>query len=192
MRLSVLMFVCLLFSFSSSWTEDIVVFTDPESLQRQIEAGYDLNKLNEFEQTPLMEAAFWNTIENARILVRAGANVRKRNRFGKSAIFYAAIYGRLEIAKLLVQSGASTRLLDAKDNENYTPLHLAALNGKVDVVKYLLSLGADVNNVNVKGRSILSSVLNAELPVNNESDIKAVLIRHGAIEISRFSEKEEN
>ena len=189
MRLSVLMFVCLLFSFTSSWTEDIVVFTDPESLQRQIEAGYDLNKLDTFERTPLMSAAFWNTIENARILVRAGANVRKRNRYGRSAIFYAAIYGRLEIVNLLVQSGAFP---DAKDNNSYTPLHFAALNGKVDVVKYLLSLGADVNNVNVKGRSILSSVLNAELPVNNESDIKAVLIRHGAIEISRFSEKEEN
>ena len=189
MRLSVLMFVCLLFSFSSSWPEDIWVFTDSESLKRQIEAGYDLNKLNEFDQTPLMDTAFWNTIENARILVRAGANVRKRNRYGRSAIFYAAIYGRVEIAKLLVQSGAFP---DARDNENYTPLHLAALNGKVDVVKYLLSLGADVNNVNVRGRSILSAVLNSEVPVNNESDVKAVLIRHGAIEISRFSEKDEN
>lgn len=189
MRLSVLMFVCLLFSFSSSWTEDIWVFTDSDSLKRQIEAGYDLNKLNEFDQTPLMDAAFWNTIENARILLRAGATVRKRNRAGRSAIFYAAIYGRLEIAKLLVQSGAFP---DAKDNNSYTPLHFAAINGKVDVAKYLLSLGADVNNVNVAGRSILSSVLNSEVPVNNESDIKAVLIRHGAIEISRFGEKDKD
>ncbi|CEF69399.1 Ankyrin repeat and Ankyrin repeat-containing domain-containing protein [Strongyloides ratti] len=35
--------------------------------------------------------------------------------------------------------------VDVRDDDNYTPLHIAASNGFVDIVKLLISYGADVN-----------------------------------------------
>ncbi len=169
-----------LFLVNNAWSEDISVLSTSDELKQQIALGYDLNKIDEFQQTPLMNAVYWNKIENARLLLEAGANVNKRNRYGRTAIIHAAIYGRLEIAKLLVRFGA---YFDDKDYESYTTLHFASINGKVELVKYLISLGANVNNVNVKGKSILYSVQNTELQSYNRKRVTEILTENGAVEI---------
>ena len=42
---------------------------------------------------------------------------------------------------------AEPSLLNEKDEEGYTPLHLAVIAGNGDIVKFLIQQGADINAV---------------------------------------------
>jgi len=50
--------------------------------------------------------------------------------------------------KYFVSKGAN---VNAKDNYDYTPLHVAAYYGKIDIVKFLVSKGSDVHARNNEG-----------------------------------------
>ena len=69
---------------------------------------------------------------------------------------YAAKSGNREITRLLVKGGAS---LDITDEWNNTPLSLALGNGHSSVVKILVEHGADINQVNGLGRSLLTEAI---------------------------------
>jgi len=47
-----------------------------------------------------------------------------------------------DVVKLLLSRGSE---VNAKDNNGYTPLHIAALNGCYDIIKILIESGADKN-----------------------------------------------
>ena len=44
-------------------------------------------------------------------------------------------------------------LINEKDDEGYTPLHLAVISGNKAIVKYLISKGADFNAVDNENHS---------------------------------------
>ncbi len=56
--------------------------------------------------------------------------------------------------------GRLSKVVNAKDEYGYTPLHLAAYSGKLDTVKYLISKGADVNTKNKCGVTTLHIAAN--------------------------------
>ncbi|XP_026868130.1 protein phosphatase 1 regulatory subunit 27b [Electrophorus electricus] len=59
---------------------------------------------------------------------------------GMAAIHEAVLSGNLECVKLLVKYGAD---IMQRDEEEWTPLHMACSDGFPEIAKYLLSLGAD-------------------------------------------------
>ncbi|XP_026160295.1 protein phosphatase 1 regulatory subunit 27b [Mastacembelus armatus] len=59
---------------------------------------------------------------------------------GMAAIHEAVLTGNLECVKLLVQYGAD---IHQRDEEGWTPLHMACSDGFPQIAGYLLSLGAD-------------------------------------------------
>ncbi|XP_056892755.1 protein phosphatase 1 regulatory subunit 27b [Takifugu flavidus] len=59
---------------------------------------------------------------------------------GMAAIHEAVLSGNLECVKLLVHHGAD---IHQRDEEGWTPLHMACSDGFPHIARYLLSLGAD-------------------------------------------------
>ncbi|XP_044044754.1 protein phosphatase 1 regulatory subunit 27b [Siniperca chuatsi] len=59
---------------------------------------------------------------------------------GMAAIHEAVLSGNLECVKLLIHYGAD---IHQRDEEGWTPLHMACSDGFPHIARYLLSLGAD-------------------------------------------------
>ncbi|KAG7485103.1 phosphatase 1 regulatory subunit 27 [Solea senegalensis] len=59
---------------------------------------------------------------------------------GMAAIHEAVLSGNLECVKLLVQYGAD---IHQRDEDGWTPLHMACSDGFPHIARYLLALGAD-------------------------------------------------
>ncbi|XP_043097622.1 protein phosphatase 1 regulatory subunit 27b [Puntigrus tetrazona] len=64
---------------------------------------------------------------------------------GMAAIHEAVLSGNLECVKLLVKFGAD---ITQRDEDGWTPLHMACSDGFPEIATYLLSLGADTEAEN--------------------------------------------
>uniref|UniRef100_A0AAY4AGH3 Protein phosphatase 1 regulatory subunit 27 n=1 Tax=Denticeps clupeoides TaxID=299321 RepID=A0AAY4AGH3_9TELE len=64
---------------------------------------------------------------------------------GMAAIHEAVLTGNLDCVKLLVELGAD---INQRDEEDWTPLHMACSDSFPEIAKYLLSLGASVDSEN--------------------------------------------
>lgn len=88
---------------------------------------------------------WWPAIEGldlvrvAAILERASPELR--HPWGHVALHHAAKHSLL-LTRLLIDAGAR---LNARTNDGYTPLHLAAGSGTIETVQLLLAHGADPN-----------------------------------------------
>ncbi|KAG1925736.1 protein phosphatase 1 regulatory subunit 27b [Pimephales promelas] len=64
---------------------------------------------------------------------------------GMAAIHEAVLSGNLDCVKLLVKFGAD---IIQRDEDGWTPLHMACSDGFPEIAKFLLSLGADTEAEN--------------------------------------------
>ena len=86
------------------------------------------------------------------VLDRSNVNVNKRNNYGQTALHMAvsAMYKNAGIVKILIEKGAD---VNAKDNDDKTPLYVAVENWNIDTAKLLiLQFKADVT---VNGQEII-------------------------------------
>ncbi|KAG5278954.1 hypothetical protein AALO_G00104560 [Alosa alosa] len=67
---------------------------------------------------------------------------------GMAAIHEAVLSGNLACVKLLLEYGAD---IHQRDEEGWTPLHMACSDSFPEIARYLLSLGADVDAENEDG-----------------------------------------
>jgi hypothetical protein len=92
-----------------------------------------------------------HTLE-ADALIARGADPHARNDQGGTLLHNAAYYGDIENVEWLVREygfNAGTR-----DLNNNTPAHMAAMLGHLDVIIWLADHGADLNVVNIDGRTV--------------------------------------
>ncbi|XP_063817274.1 protein phosphatase 1 regulatory subunit 27 [Pseudophryne corroboree] len=67
---------------------------------------------------------------------------------GMGALHEAVLSGNLECVKLLVKYGAD---IEQRDENGWTPLHMACSDAHPHIARYLLSLGAQKDVVNTDG-----------------------------------------
>ncbi|XP_022256387.1 protein phosphatase 1 regulatory subunit 16A-like [Limulus polyphemus] len=96
----------------------------------------------------LLEAAARNDIEEVRRLLMLGVSPDSTNEDGLTALHQCCIDDSEEMMKLLIEFGAN---VNAKDSEQWTPLHAAATCGHLHLVKYLIAKNADLLAVNADG-----------------------------------------
>jgi ankyrin repeat protein len=62
---------------------------------------------------------------------------------------------------------AEPSLLNEKDEEGYTPLHLAVIAGNTSIVKFLISQGADYDAVDTEMHSAIHWATGKNVNMNN-------------------------
>lgn len=68
-------------------------------------------------------------------------------------------------------------LISSKDEDGFTPLHVAAANGHKGMLEFLLSNKAEVNSKDNAGSTPLHQVSAAK---GNHTDLVGILVAHGA------------
>jgi ankyrin repeat protein len=71
----------------------------------------------------------------------------------KTALHYCAESASLACADMILT--AAPDLVDARDEDGYTSLHLAVIAGNRPLIKYLLSKNADVNSLDYERHSVV-------------------------------------
>ena len=79
-------------------------------------------------------------LEIAKILLSSGSKTGHQSGF---SLILASRYGYLDIVKELIHQGDDP---NAKDIDDYNPLHFAAKNGHYKIVRFLLKNGSKINS----------------------------------------------
>ncbi len=88
---------------------DAIINNQDEYIIRYVHSGIDLNELNELDEygfTPLIEAAIADNFEIAKVLIENGVNVNLQDMTGGTALHWAAENNNLNLAELLLKKGA--------------------------------------------------------------------------------------
>ena len=108
----------------------------------------DINKANEFGNTPLAAAALRRNHKICALLLRLGANPRPQDQDGKTALLKATCCRAQNIVELLLQNSKVD--VDVADKDGRTPLYFAVKFGSEGMVKCLLDAGAEINLVELE------------------------------------------
>ncbi|KAG9453603.1 hypothetical protein H6P81_006507 [Aristolochia fimbriata] len=134
-------------------------------------------------------AALFETAPNAEmleVLAEAGLGDRRRRPVeeeqeavaskGWTPLHVAAVSGRAEVLdRLLCETGRRGGLIDCRDKQERTPLHLAASKGHSWCVRRLVEAGAEVNATSEDGRTALFRAA-----ANGDVETVALLLEMGA------------
>ena len=108
------------------------------ALNKHLEAGVEVNSLNEHKQTALHFAASAGQLDAAALLLEANADVSLVDKYHKTALHYSARNGRTATTALLLEKGA---VVNAKDKKNKTSLDYAIAKKRTEVVELLRAKG---------------------------------------------------
>jgi ankyrin repeat protein len=122
---------------------------DGENVNKLLEAGTQVNAMDQDGHTALMFAAFNGHSEIVLALLEGGAGVDRRDLMGRTALLYASTGPFPETVKILLDKGAKPNIIDS--DEHFTPIMHAAAEGNLDVVKILLEYEADLSLTDVDG-----------------------------------------
>ncbi len=110
--------------------------------------GADVNAKDENDWTPLHKAADFGKVDCLEVLLASEVNVNARTKKQHTSLhligmsFKGSKAEMERCVELLINAGAD---IDAKDDDDWTPLHSAAAYGNVNCLEALLANGAGVN-----------------------------------------------
>ncbi|HYL37658.1 MAG TPA: ankyrin repeat domain-containing protein [Bryobacteraceae bacterium] len=144
-----------------------------DAMKLLVEAGADVNAVNDFGATPLMWCA--GDVAKVRYLLDRGASVTARSKEGRTPLAIAATYdGSAEILKLMIEKGADVR---AKDASGTSVLESAVTVNNLEAARLLLAKGADPNTVDDLGYTGLAQAAGSS---DHSAELVKLLLDHGA------------
>jgi ankyrin repeat protein len=102
-----------------------------------LDAGTDVDALDEHGQTALMNAAYRGDADLAQLLIARGAALNVTAKYRLTALMLAVINDHAHLVRLLVQAGADKEIKGSKGHFERTPLQYAEENGKTEIATIL-------------------------------------------------------
>lgn len=137
--------LCLLWSaFLKRW----------DLLEPLIEAGADMNFIDNSGMTALHMSAFSGCLSSTSFLIEKGMDVNAQPKYF-TPLHLAAFGNSPETAKVLLNNGAKMDILTAKQNCEESLLHCAVRANAVECVRLFVEEGADVNSLKANGTNAI-------------------------------------
>lgn len=120
---------------------DAILQEDLHAVQQLLRYGDDLNQIDQYGFTPLIEAAIADNIEISRLLLNAGALPNLQDVTGGTALHWAAENNNYELVQLLLSKGADP---NAYTLAGMPVLVMPMLRRQVPIRRLLVQGGADL------------------------------------------------
>jgi len=120
---------------------DAIIEKDISSVHQLSNYGVDLNQLDEYGFTPLIEAAIIDSVEISKLLLEKGANPNQPDVIGGTALHWAAENNNLDLCKLLLSHRADP---NAYNLAGQSVLVMPMLRHQNELKQLLISAGADL------------------------------------------------
>jgi ankyrin repeat protein len=102
-----------------------------------LDAGAEIDGLDEHGQTALMNAAHRGDVELTRLLIRRGAGLNHTAKYRLTALMLAVIGNHAEIVRLLVEAGADLTIQGSQGGFARSPLQYAQESGQTEIAEIL-------------------------------------------------------
>lgn len=120
---------------------DAIIKEDISSIQDLLQYGVDVNQLDEYGFTPLIEAAIADNIEIASLLIRHGADMNAQDMTGGTALHWAAENNNETLCELLLKNRANP---NAYNFSGKSVLVMPLLRRQESLKKLLIKHGANL------------------------------------------------
>ena len=134
----------------------------------------DIYARDDENNTPLHVAALYGKKEVVLSLIKLSCDITLKGSLGRSLLHQACRGGNVSLVQSLICDQNAD--ITARDDENNTPLHVAALYGKKEVMLSLIKLGCDVTLKGSLGRSLLHQACRG----GNVSLVQSLIHDHNA------------
>jgi len=136
----------------------------PEMVEFFLQKGINVNLKNKNGKTPLIEAAYIKNIDIVKMLCRAGANINIQDINGKTPLQHAVHEKNVKMIKFLLEEERAD--INIKDKFGNRVLFYTIENKKIeynrDIANYLIDHGADINEINNAGETLLYNAINSK------------------------------
>jgi hypothetical protein len=119
-----------------------ILAEDISSVYGMLQAGAEVNAIDEYGFTPLIESCIVDNVQIGELLLQQGANANVVDMIGNTALHWVVENNNLAFAKLLLTHGADA---NAYNFAGQPLLVIALLRQRVELKKLLLHYGADLD-----------------------------------------------
>lgn len=161
--------------FNAVYDEDI------DKIKKFINDGIDINIKDTFNgDTPLMQAAMYDSIKSINILLELGADVNIKNNDGVDAIRYSIDIGNRVITKNLLEHGADINTIDRWGRStliSFCEIVYTDGNPNIDMLNFLIENGVNINYFNTDSPQF--SALKTSI-MYGKFEYSEILLKNGA------------
>lgn len=86
---------------------DAIIYGTADLVKQMVDAGAEINEIDNYGYTPIVQCAIVNDVEKAKVLLAAGAKVDFDDLTGRTALHWAADNANMELCELLLSYGAN-------------------------------------------------------------------------------------
>jgi len=119
---------------------DAIIQEDLQGVKRLLRHGEDLEQIDEYGFTPLIEAAIVDNIEISKFLLEQGINPNQQDVTGGTALHWATENNDVELTQLLIKYNADP---NSYNLAGQPVLVMPTLRQQTELKKFLLKAGAD-------------------------------------------------
>lgn len=147
-------------------------------ITRLLEAGADINTVDDLGRTAAMIAVHTNQLDIFNLLIEKGADINIRDQRSDNPLLYAGAEGLLDFVRASVAAGADTTLTNRFGGSALIP---AADRGHVDIVRELLATSdVNIDHVNNLGWTALLEAILLGDGGSRHQEIVKLLVEYGA------------